>query len=798
MNKQTIFSILFALVAVSGWAQKVWNNPGYRNEPHGFQFDVNEVEFLPDETVLHITVRNHPNAKFSFGKCTVLKTEDGQSYPIISAKKTRDGETDLALDTHIPIPESGQTDVALHFQPLPQDVRQFDLVEGYARNFFKIWDITDPTYKQQAQLFNSSWRNVETGEWVISLFNDYAVYDNKVWQYEKKSEKKIVLSSGNGKIAISIGKEKEGKRVFAFDGKKLTLSAITTNSITDYPVTDDTSFSTELKEGNAAVSGWLRFPKEMLQSSLTIEASLGNVATDDYTHHSTQADSLGRFELNVPLIGTQGVSLIIRNGQNEMIDGVGVVLTPGEKYFMLKDYKSSQTLFMGDDARLQNELQAESPHIDYVGFIDNPVSDDSVSVMAKKWIHSYEQCLAQNKDFLIQHPNMSKRFRDYIRESQRINVCSQLLMMHYETYSRLLPADIMQWVEEHSAVDTSLPVNLISGMASMLRYKRECYTWADPRINLLWRRASVLPWLESKGMLRLSDEDNAAIGHVEQMNREIFALYTRIKDRSVLNDSISGVQEKYVEHVDAVNKIQERADYRKALNTLCVGGEQGIANAIIDSLCTDPLVNAIHHTQILNEYIDHERCALPEELEPYIALIKEPFFRDVINKKNDYYKQLMKEKEEAVNRVIHPSSDVEGLTDGKAIIDKIVEPYRGKIVYLDIWGTWCSPCKRKLSESHKLKAELEGYDIVYLYLANSSPEKSWKNVIAEYNLTEPNCVHYNLPADQQHAVEQYVGLTGYPTYRLFDKQGRMHHLNWLDDENLSELKKKLDAMDNWD
>ena len=411
MNKQIIFSILLALVVVSGWAQKVWTNPGYHNEPHGFQFDVNEVEFRPDETVLHITVKNHPNAKFSFGKCTVLKTEDGRSYPIISAKKTRDGETDLALDTHIPIPESGKTDVALHFQPLPQDVRQFDLVEGYARNFFKIWDITDPAYKQQASLFNSSWRNVETGEWVVSLFNDCAVYDNKVWQYEKKSEKKIVLSSGKEKIAITIGKEKEGKRVFNIAGKKLTLSAITTNSITDYPVTDETSFNTELKEGNAVVSGWLRFPKEMLQSSLTIEASLGNVATDDYTHHSTQADSLGRFELNVPLVGTQGVSLLIRNGQNEMIDGVGIVLTPGEKYFMLKDYKSSQTLFMGDDARLQNELQSESPSVGYVGFIDNPVSDDSVSVMAKKWIHSYEQCLAQNKDFLIQHPNMSKRFR---------------------------------------------------------------------------------------------------------------------------------------------------------------------------------------------------------------------------------------------------------------------------------------------------------------------------------------------------------------------------------------------------
>ena len=783
------------LIAVSGWGQKVWTNPGYRNEPQGFLFDVNEVEFRNDETVLHITVKNHPNARFSFGSCTVLKTEDDQSYPIISAKKTRDGETDLALDTHIPIPESGKTDVALHFKPLPQDVKQFDLVEGYARNFFRIWDITDPAFKKQAALFNSSWRDVETGEWTISLFNDNAVYDNKVWQYAKKTEKKVVLTSGNEKLNVAIGKEKDGKRLFNIGGKKQTLAAITTNSIADYPIADNTSFNTELKEGTAVVSGWLRYPKEILKDKLTIEASCGNIATDDYTRVATQIDSLGRFELSLPLVGTQGASLLMQTRQNEVVDGVALILTPSENYFMLKDHKSSQTLFMGNDARLQNELQIETPRLLYAGFLENPVSDDSVRVMAQKWIDNYELCVAQNEDFMKQHPNLSKRFRDYIRQSQRISVCSNILMMHYDTYNHLLPADVMEWVEEHSMVDTSLPVNLISGLASMLRYKRECYAYADPRMNVLWRRPAILPWLEANGMLHLNDKEHHAINQVEKMNREIFALYSNIEDRKALNDSITAVQEKYVDDITVVATIQASEDYQKAVDILCVGGEQGITNAIIDSLCTDPLVNSIHHAQILNEYIDHERCALPEDVEPYIALIKEPYFRNVIFNKNEYFKRLMREKEEAVNAVTHPSSDVEGLTDGKAIIDKIIEPYRGKIVYLDIWGTWCAPCKRKLSESHKLKAELKDYDIVYLYLANRSPEKSWKNVIAEYNLIEPNCVHYNLPADQQNAVEEYVGLNGYPTYRLFDKLGRMHHLDWLDDENLSEFKKKLDALD---
>jgi thiol-disulfide isomerase/thioredoxin len=414
--------------------------------------------------------------------------------------------------------------------------------------------------------------------------------------------------------------------------------------------------------------------------------------------------------------------------------------------------------------------------------------------MAQKWINSYERCLAKSKDFLARHPNMGKRYRDYLSENYRTSVCSALLMMHYNTYSRVLPADIMQWVEEHSAVDTSLPVNLISGMASMLRYQRECYIQSDPRIHVLQGEVSALPWLASKGMLHLSDEDNVAISQVEKMRRETYALYSQIKDRRALRDSINSIQEKYTEYIDAVVKILESDDYQKAVSTLCAGGQQGIANDIIDSLVTDPIVNSIHHAQILNEYIDHERCALPEEMEPYIALIKEPYFRNVIIKKNDYYKQVMKEKAEAVNSVIHPSSDVEGLTDGKAIIDKIIEPYRGKIVYLDIWGTWCAPCKRKLSKAHELKAELKDYDIVYLYFALSSEDAAWKGAIVEYGLTKPNYVHYNLPEQQQDAVKKYLQLDGVPFYVLFDKQGNMQPLDRGHMGDIEGFKKRIEEL----
>ena len=100
--------------------------------------------------------------------------------------------------------------------------------------------------------------------------------------------------------------------------------------------------------------------------------------------------------------------------------------------------------------------------------------------------------------------------------------------------------------------------------------------------------------------------------------------------------------------------------------------------------------------------------------------------------------------------------------DGKAIIDKIIEPYKGKIVYMDIWGTWCQPCINATKSSPKLKEAVKDYDIVYVYFAGQSEEIAWKGCIAELGLTKPNYVHYNLPQNQQDAVFKYLNLDGFP------------------------------------
>ena len=97
------------------------------------------------------------------------------------------------------------------------------------------------------------------------------------------------------------------------------------------------------------------------------------------------------------------------------------------------------------------------------------------------------------------------------------------------------------------------------------------------------------------------------------------------------------------------------------------------------------------------------------------------------------------------------------------LLKKILEPYKGKFVLLDVWGTWCGPCKDALSHSTEEYAQLKDYDIEFLYLANRSSQDSWENVIKEYNVTGPNVAHYNLPEKQQAAIERHLNVHSFPT-----------------------------------
>ncbi|WP_126246814.1 TlpA family protein disulfide reductase [Chitinophaga rhizosphaerae] len=107
------------------------------------------------------------------------------------------------------------------------------------------------------------------------------------------------------------------------------------------------------------------------------------------------------------------------------------------------------------------------------------------------------------------------------------------------------------------------------------------------------------------------------------------------------------------------------------------------------------------------------------------------------------------------------------------IFRHVTAPYKGKVIYLDIWGTWCPPCRKMMELMPDIKKEYAGKDVVFLYLANHSPEAAWKNAIRQHKITGPTVVHYRMPDMMQQVFERQYLNGGYPSYLLIDKEGNL-------------------------
>ncbi len=95
--------------------------------------------------------------------------------------------------------------------------------------------------------------------------------------------------------------------------------------------------------------------------------------------------------------------------------------------------------------------------------------------------------------------------------------------------------------------------------------------------------------------------------------------------------------------------------------------------------------------------------------------------------------------------------------------------FKGKVVYLDFWASWCLPCMMEVTYAKILQDSFAKKDVVFLYISIDADEKDWKNAIDKKGMKG---IHFNID-EQTNPVYKKYAINGIPAYFLIGKNGKM-------------------------
>ena len=93
---------------------------------------------------------------------------------------------------------------------------------------------------------------------------------------------------------------------------------------------------------------------------------------------------------------------------------------------------------------------------------------------------------------------------------------------------------------------------------------------------------------------------------------------------------------------------------------------------------------------------------------------------------------------------------------------------KGKYVYIDVWATWCGPCRGELPHLEKLEVAYAGKDIAFVSLSCDQDKKAWEKMVTSKNMKGIQLHMGNTDSFMQ----KYI-INGIPRFILLDRNGNI-------------------------
>lgn len=116
-----------------------------------------------------------------------------------------------------------------------------------------------------------------------------------------------------------------------------------------------------------------------------------------------------------------------------------------------------------------------------------------------------------------------------------------------------------------------------------------------------------------------------------------------------------------------------------------------------------------------------------------------------------------------------------GLKGNKLMLSQFIDENKGKVIYIDIWASWCRPCIEEFPKSKKLAEELKNKDIQFIYLSIDDEMDKWINSSNKHGLPD----RYSFIVDNKRVSKflEELDFNTIPRYLIISKAGKLEYKN---------------------
>lgn len=112
----------------------------------------------------------------------------------------------------------------------------------------------------------------------------------------------------------------------------------------------------------------------------------------------------------------------------------------------------------------------------------------------------------------------------------------------------------------------------------------------------------------------------------------------------------------------------------------------------------------------------------------------------------------------------------------EVVLDSLLAKYKGKLIYLDFWASWCSPCIAEMPKSKELRDKYANKDVVFFFVSIDDNLKAWLNS-QDRLIPNKQTLSFVLADPKNSRISKQIKLNSVPRYLIYDKKGKLINPN---------------------